>query len=351
MPVARYAIAAAARGLRAVLNLEAGLVRDDVARPTRRSKEPAGHGELVRLRELLAEKEREISTLRAAADGAGGGVRPENIVWIFGTGRSGNTWLADMMEEAGCAVWREPSVGRLFGDFYYLRSRPGQLGTGNYVLGEKHRPTWSQAIRTFVLDSAGGRFPDLKDGYLVVKEQVGSVGAPLLLGALPESRVVLLVRDPRDVVASWLDGTRGGGWRRGRLSADDPHAVLADVDPNAFVRERAEAYTLNVGNAKRAYEAHEGPKVVVRYEDLASDVLGEMRRLRSTLDLAIPDEDFAGAVEEHAWENVPAESKGKGKFRRKATPGGWREDLTPGQVEVIERITAPLLEEFYPTPS
>jgi hypothetical protein len=171
------------------------------------------------------------------------------------------------------------------------------------------------------------------------------------LSALPESRAVLLVRDPRDVVASWIDGTRAGGWRRGRLSADDPQAVLADADPDAFVRERAEAYALNVGNAKRAYEAHEGPKVVVRYEDLTSDVLREMRRLRSTLKLAISDEDFARAVEEHAWENVPAESKGKGKFRRKATPGGWREDLTPEQVGIIERITAPLLEEFYPTRS
>jgi hypothetical protein len=27
---------------------------------------------------------------------------------------------------------------------------------------------------------------------------------------------------------------------------------------------------------------------------------------------------------------------------------GWREDLTPEQVKIIERTTAPLLEEFYP---
>jgi hypothetical protein len=45
---------------------------------------------------------------------------------------------------------------------------------------------------------------------------------------------------------------------------------------------------------------------------------------------------------------LPEDTKGEGKPRRKATPGGWREDLTPEQVEVVERVTAPLIERFYP---
>jgi hypothetical protein len=54
-------------------------------------------------------------------------------------------------------------------------------------------------------------------------------------------------------------------------------------------------------------------------------------------------------VEKHSWESIPEEEKGEGKFYRKATPGGWREDLTPGQIEAVERITAPLLKELYPS--
>jgi hypothetical protein len=53
-------------------------------------------------------------------------------------------------------------------------------------------------------------------------------------------------------------------------------------------------------------------------------------------------------VEKHSWENVPEEETGKGKARRKAMLGAWREDLTPEQARVVERVTAPLLEEFYP---
>lgn len=85
----------------------------------------------------------------------------------------------------------------------------------------------------------------------------------------------------------------------------------------------------------------------MRYEDLRSDTLGAMRRLYAALDIDVDADELSRAVEKHAWENIPAEKKGEGKFFRKAAPGGWREDLTPRQVRIVEEITAPLLEEFY----
>lgn len=96
-----------------------------------------------------------------------------------------------------------------------------------------------------------------------------------------------------------------------------------------------------------AYEAHEGPKVLVKYEDLRSDALDIMRGVRGALDLTVDEEQLSGTVEKHAWENIPEEEKGPGKFYRKASPGGWREDLTPEQVDDIESIAAPILDEYY----
>jgi hypothetical protein len=72
-----------------------------------------------------------------------------------------------------------------------------------------------------------------------------------------------------------------------------------------------------------------------------------MKRIYSSLGIPVGDEELARVVEEHSWENIPEEEKGEGKSFRKATPGGWREDLTPEQAKMVERITAPLLEEFY----
>src|SRR5215217_4442569 len=42
------------------------------------------------------------------------GIRAENIIWIFGSGRSGSTWLRSMMEDLDrYQAWEEPMVGRL----------------------------------------------------------------------------------------------------------------------------------------------------------------------------------------------------------------------------------------------
>jgi hypothetical protein len=304
-----------ARRVRAFLGLEAGVARGALPEPT-------------------------------SADGhSAGGVAPENMIWIFGTGRTGSTWLAAMMEEPeGHDVWFEPRVGTIFDPQRFQRH-----GGKHFILASQYKDVWLRSIRNFILDGANARFPELAGGYLAVKEPGGSVGAGLIMEALPESGMVLLIRDPRDVVASWLDATRKGGWQTRRRGQGGRRAEsLAETKPNAFVRRHADAYLQHVGSARRAYEAHEGRKVVVRYEDLRADPLGTMKRMYGELDVSVEEVRLAKAVEKHSWENIPEEEKGQGKFYRKATPQAWREDLTRRQVKTVERITAPLLEEFYP---
>jgi hypothetical protein len=275
-------------------------------------------------------------------------LRADRLMWIFGTGRSGSTWLASMMGDmAGGRLWNEPLVGKLFGDFH-SGARPKSLRSKNFVMADAHRQAWLEGIRLFVLRISASRFPGAAEGdWIVVKEPNGSVGAPYLAAAFPRSALVLLIRDPRDVAASALDRHRPGGqayeWRKSEGSVRD----RASRNPDAFIEGQAERYMRNVGAAKRAYEAHEGPKVMVRYEDLRADTLGTMRRLYSTLGIPTGEDELAKVVKKHAWENIPEEKKGLGKFFRKAKAGGWRQDLTPHQARSVEKITAPLLREFY----
>ena len=317
MPAFRYpTVSGMARRIRAVLGLEAGVTRGALPEPT-------------------------------SADGhSAGGVSPENMIWIFGTGRTGSTWLAAMMEEPeGHDVWFEPRVGTVFDPQRFQRH-----GGKHFILASQYKDVWLRSIRNFILDGANARFPELAGGYLAVKEPGGSVGSGLIMEALPESGMVLLIRDPRDVVASWLDATRKGGWQTRRRGEGGRRAEsLAETKPNAFVRRHADAYLQHVGSARRAYEAHAGRKVVVRYEDLRADTLGTMKHMYGELGVPVEGARLAEAVEKHSWENIPEEEKGQGKFYRKATPEAWREDLTRRQVKTVERITAPLLEEFYPT--
>jgi hypothetical protein len=344
-----------ARGIRAFLKLEAGLTRGEIPpRDPDVSGQPASHaGELARARMRLEEKEREIAGLKqrlAAPAPRAGGLNPENVVWIFCSNRSGSTWLSSMMGEVeGHEVWNEPLVGKLFGDLYYVGAA-GHQKVKHYILGDYHKGSWLDSIQSFVLSEATARFPEVAEGgYLIIKEPNGSIGAPLLSEAMPASRVIFLVRDPRDVAASGLDAARKGSWQY-ENAADRgwKREALADNQPDVWVRRRAQNYVRHAGKARDAYEAHKGPKVLIRYEELRDDTPGTMERLYSTLGIQVGGEELARAVEKHAWENIPEKEKGQGKFYRRAKPGGWREDLTPGQVEIVEQVSAPLLKEFYP---
>jgi len=275
---------------------------------------------------------------------------PEQLIWVFGFPRSGTTWLARMLAglDPRHTMWKEPYVGQLFGEFYFDKEAERRPAT--YVMSPEHREAWLPSIRTMVLRGAAARFPGLpQHAYVVIKEPNGWLGAPLLSAALPESGLVFLARDPRDVIASGLDANRLDGWTadlpvwRGR----EKPPSLADTDPDAFVREMATRYRRAFDQVNGAFEAHRGPKARVRYEDLRAhpvEVLGQVCR---TLAIPASDGDVVTTVDRWAWEQIPSEMRGEGKFFRKATPGAWRGDLTPQQVEIIEGETAPILSEFF----
>jgi Sulfotransferase family len=271
-------------------------------------------------------------------------VRAGQIVWIFGSGRTGSSWLSRMMASLpDHSRWNEPAVGNLFGDLYEHASFRHERE--NFILADQHREVWLRAARSLVLESASARFPErLQGGYVFVKEPHGSIGAPLMMEALPESRMIFLIRDPRDVVASALDAHKPGSWATKRPKLGDE---MAENDPDQYVAIRAEGYLRDILKTNQAYKAHEGRKVVVKYENLRADPLGTMRRIYSALEIPAKEKQLARAVKKHSWENIPEERKGAGKIFRKATPGGWREDLTPEQVRIVEKVTHPIIEEFY----
>jgi hypothetical protein len=321
----------------------------DPGQPRRQVKKELRQ-QLKRAQRDLAKLERENAALRSMlarreAGQAEAGVRPENIVWIFGTGRTGSSWLSLMMGSLpDHSRWNEPLVGYLFGHLYYERAEPRQDRNLHLILANDYRETWLSAARDLVLRGAAARFPERAEkGYVVIKEPHGSVGAPLLMEALPESRMIFLVRDPRDVVASALHVTfvrKGGRDRSSRVER-------ARERPEDFVESRADTYCRDISRTKQAFDAHVGRKALVRYEDLRVDTLGTMRRVYSALEIPVEERELARVVEKYAWENIPEEKKGEGTTRRKATPGGWREDLTPEQARIVEREAAQVLEQFY----
>jgi len=271
--------------------------------------------------------------------------RAEQLIWMFGHSRTGSTWLSWMMAELkNQERWHEPYVGMLFGHFVYERLKDNDklLNNPAFIMGEPYREVWLRSIRNFVLEGAAARYPKLReDQYLVVKEPNGSIGAPLLLEATPGSRLIFLIRDSRDVIASRLDAFREGSW----TGQDRDYSTTEKL--NAQTKHLAEDYLKVVSNVQDAYEAHPGKKAFVRYEDLRYDTIGTLKAMYAALEVEADEVQLEAAVMKHSWAGVPDSEKGKDKFFRKAQPGGWRDDLSSEQIRLIEDITGPILSKYY----
>jgi GT2 family glycosyltransferase len=272
-------------------------------------------------------------------------VRAEQLVWMFGSPRTGSTWLSKMMAELeNQQRWNEPYIGLLFGSFLHERldGNTKLLNNPSFILSDHYREVWLRSVKNFVIEGARARYPNLgEDQYLIVKEPNGSVGSSLLMEALPESRMIFLIRDPRDVIASRLDAVRQGSWTAQNRDFDTPEKI------NAFTEHLAEDYFRVVSQVQKAYEAHRGKRVFVRYEDLRADTLGTLKAMYGELGIEVDESRLEDAVAKHNWEQIPDSDKGSGKFYRKAQPGGWRDDLTPEQIRIIENVTGPVLSKYY----
>lgn len=268
------------------------------------------------------------------------------MLWIFGSQRTGSSWLREMLGDfAENRTWEEPNVGRLFGDFKATFAG-SDLG-GGFIFHDSKREVWEGSIRAFILHDATARYGSIDEGsMLVIKEPNGSVGASLISRALAESRFLLLIRDPRDAVASALGSNQRGGWLDKWAGREEAGIVSpADADPDGFVRAHAGIYLTDYQNALGAMRSHPGPKARVRYENLVSDAPRALTRLHKKLGLEVDWREAKSIAEKHSWANTDAPT-GEGEFKRKGKVGSFREDLTPEQVRIVEEITAPLMQRF-----
>jgi hypothetical protein len=364
-----------ARGVKAFFNLAVGITRGDAPSPEElEARLRAQAQELAGARRRVEAQDRRIRELQGLTSAEGGGdarrggaeagtklgnVDPQNIVWILGSPRTGSTWLSQILGELeGHAEWREPFFGVVLGFRNNLAHRE-YVNSNQFLLGEPHRDVWVRSMRNLFLDVGRSKFPNIAPKHhLIVKEPNGSMSAPLILEAFPESKLVFLLRDSRDVVASLLDAARRGSWYGyDKFEASVTAAVLDGggasghrPDDDEFVGRLANNYVANVGAVKEAYAGHpDGSKILVRYEDLREDPSKQVARICDALRIEVEESQLEQAVKKHSWENIPEGERGRGRFHRKAVPGGWKEDLTPEQAKLVERITAPLLEQFYPS--
>jgi hypothetical protein len=310
-------------------------------------------------------------------------VLESRLLWIWGSPRSGSSWLLDLLCDpleatirADCgfrprtaaepqgaldivpvdesfisnhlapAISDPIDVGR-----GYVADTPNRRWSGRagYVFADAFREAWEPEYRRFVLVRLGEMTSRARrDGIALVdypvfaiKEVNGSHAADRLMSLLPRSRMLFLTRDGRDVVDSLLAAYSPGGF----LARDQGQVVDSPEKRRDAILWAARLWACNCDAVLAAQRSHP-PELVrmIRYEDLLASSAEEMARLFEWLDLKRDDDRLRRTVARRSFASLPARSRGEGKRARSAQPGRWRESLTPDEQAMVMEIVGPRLD-------
>ena len=285
----------------------------------------------------------------------------DRMVWIFGSSRSGSTWLLRMLRDhPGVVAFDEPHIGHHLGVWRPIalawatadcepelttllevkRPRP------DYFFSDAYRHHWEPALRDFIAARLEVQARDvarergLAEPVAVIKEPGGSHVADLIMSLFPHAGLVFLLRDGRDVVDSWVDAYQQDTW------AADAYP-LADRGRLAFVRWQAAVWRFRTEVVQRAYEAHAPERrLLLQYEELKARPAPALAQVCTLAGLDSDPELIETIAERHCYESVPPEQKGSGREIRAARPGGWRENLSREEQDAMTEILGPKLDEL-----
>ena len=157
-------------------------------------------------------------------------------------------------------------------------------------------------------------------------------------------RVICIVRDPRDVAVSQYHYLR----KLRRIENDFPIERFLDLFLAGDLKREPGSWGENVGSWL-ATRFHRPGFILVRYEDLLSDAVGELARVAKFAGIPTTPEGIAQAVARSSADKMRENEKKQGQrstlikgsradipFVRSAKAGGWRNDLPTSQVARIE---------------
>lgn len=262
------------------------------------------------------------------------GAAEDRIAWIIGCGRTGSTWLGELLGGLpGIRRWHEPYFGRFL---RHVQERPDELDRPSSFFSRKHLHTWVHGIRELFFQMVHDRYPQFGQHGLVVKE----VNTPELYGWLrtlfPTGRLILLTRDPYDTLDSYLDLQKPGSWNE---RFGDPSAPLSEAN----VKKTAEHIRSTTTLAMDAYDTFPvEQRLCVSYEELLRDPVPCLLACGRLISVDVDPEAAAAVVEKHRFANY--EKTGTLQFRRQGKAGAWRqsENFTPEVRQIADEVLGAL---------
>ena len=275
----------------------------------------------------------------------------KRIVWIFAFPRSGTSWLAKQLLSYNTHTMDEPCIGEhlcipKFSTWETLRNidlqQKRQSSPEHYFFSERYADVWKHFARKLILNRIYSQFPDLSKN-IIIKEPHGSLAADIISECLPNSKIIILLRDSRDIIDSLVDGRSEGGWivkNGGKpLSSQQSRINLIKQNAHQWVRLIEVLTKLSQSHNKKL-------QITITYEDLRKNTLKVLEGLYRFIGIQIDKEVIEKIISKYAFENIPESSRGRQFTTRFATPGKWKEQFNDNDKKMMEEIMGPTLKKL-----
>jgi len=263
----------------------------------------------------------------------------KNMVWIMGSPRSGSTWLTQLLDNYGNLIWNEPDIGMNL-DSISDRNRNVSFTTRNSYFFSDHfkNKCWLPGIKKLILTRT--YFQTKKIDQKIIIKEPESYAADLIMECLPNSKLIFLLRDGRDVVDSFIDAHREGSWDPTR------EPLLTEEMGIEKIKFYSKLWVNLTKLVWKAYQNH-NPKLrlIIKYEDLLTEPLPHLKKIYDFLEISTTKTDLVKMVEKYNFKNIPSDRKGPGKFTRSATPGDWKKNLSKQEQNIMMPIMLETLKE------
>ena len=290
------------------------------------------------------------------------GERGESLAWIFGSSRSGSTWLLRMLSQLHAVVpVDDPHIGHHLGVWrpiplaWATAEELPQLRTlgdykrdkRDYLFSDRYREQWLPALRDLISTRLEAQAREdaiarqIGRPQVVIKEPASHV-ADLLTELFPASRLIFLLRDGRDVVDSWLDAYREGTW-----ATEGGAYPVAEDGRLALIRWQSSVWLKRTEVMQETFEATDpGRRLMIRYEHLRAHPAAALQEACELLGVSESEHRLHAIANANVYERVPVGERGEGREIRRAKPGGWQETMTRREIAAMHAILAPKLLEL-----
>ncbi|MFL5906667.1 MAG: sulfotransferase [Solirubrobacterales bacterium] len=285
------------------------------------------------------------------------------LAWIFGSSRSGSTWLLRMLSGLERVIpIDDPHIGHHLGIWrpiplaWATAKDPPKLGTladykrqkRDYLFSDRYRDVWMPQLRQLIgsrieaqaaedAADAGGI-----DRPIVVVKEPGSHAADTIMDLFPSSSLIFLLRDGRDVVDSWLDGYRDGSW-----ATEEGAYPLDDTGRPALIRWQSSVWLHRTEVVQETYARTDaGRRILIRYEEMRADPSAALERICGVLGIEATRAQLEEIAAANEFSRVPRRKRGNGREIRRAKPGGWAKHMSREEIIAMHEILAPKLDEL-----